>query len=262
MPRRPDARIEFHFRHEGDRHRCTVCARVSRHAVPGDGREADAAFAVCAPCPSTRRHHDRRAAGRPSRRDGGAVLGQLRPVDRRRPLRSRIRAMGARVLRRRMATRGPCSHYYATHHRHTCIAARAGFGDLLIGAGALMCEANGFPDPGASPACATMVELISIVEGFYACGVAASVYGAGRAARRHVHARRGVREHRQAPAGRRSLRHAPAGARGLGRPDRHPPRPRRRPQPGDGGVAHRGASRATPTCRTTSASRWRASSRT
>src|SRR5512137_794944 len=37
---------------------------------------------------------------------------------------------------------------YATHHRHTCIAARAGFGDLLIGAGALMCEANGF-DPGA-----------------------------------------------------------------------------------------------------------------
>ncbi|MGQ0655847.1 MAG: 4-hydroxyphenylacetate 3-hydroxylase N-terminal domain-containing protein, partial [Betaproteobacteria bacterium] len=32
---------------------------------------------------------------------------------------------------------------YATHHRHTCIAARAGFGDLLIGAGALMTEANG-----------------------------------------------------------------------------------------------------------------------
>ena len=27
---------------------------------------------------------------------------------------------------------------YATHHRHSCIAARAGFGDLLIGAGALM----------------------------------------------------------------------------------------------------------------------------
>ncbi|HMW19217.1 MAG TPA: 4-hydroxyphenylacetate 3-hydroxylase N-terminal domain-containing protein, partial [Accumulibacter sp.] len=33
---------------------------------------------------------------------------------------------------------------YATHHRHSCIAARAGFGDLLIGAGALICEANGF----------------------------------------------------------------------------------------------------------------------
>lgn len=66
---------------------------------------------------------------------------------------------------------------YATHHRHTCIAARAGFGDLLIGAGALMCEANGFPDPGAkSNLREPMVELIKIVEGFYACGVAASVY--------------------------------------------------------------------------------------
>src|SRR5574340_464528 len=39
------------------------------------------------------------------------------------------------------------TYSYATHHRHTCIAARAGFGDLLIGAGALMCEANGL-DPG------------------------------------------------------------------------------------------------------------------
>ena len=32
---------------------------------------------------------------------------------------------------------------YATHHRHSCIGARAGFGDLLIGAGALMTEAIG-----------------------------------------------------------------------------------------------------------------------
>jgi 4-hydroxybutyryl-CoA dehydratase/vinylacetyl-CoA-Delta-isomerase len=67
---------------------------------------------------------------------------------------------------------------YATHHRHSCIAARAGFGDLLIGAGALMCEANGFDDPGEkSNLREPMVELIKIVEGFYACGVAASVYG-------------------------------------------------------------------------------------
>jgi len=67
---------------------------------------------------------------------------------------------------------------YATHHRHTCIGARAGFGDLLIGAGALMCEANGFNDPGAKSSLREpMVELIKIVEGFYACGVAASVYG-------------------------------------------------------------------------------------
>jgi 4-hydroxybutyryl-CoA dehydratase/vinylacetyl-CoA-Delta-isomerase len=70
------------------------------------------------------------------------------------------------------------TYSYATHHRHSCIAARAGFGDLLIGAGALMCEANGFDDPGqVSSLREPMVELIKIVEGFYACGVAASVYG-------------------------------------------------------------------------------------
>jgi 4-hydroxybutyryl-CoA dehydratase / vinylacetyl-CoA-Delta-isomerase len=68
------------------------------------------------------------------------------------------------------------TYSYATHHRHTCIGARAGFGDLLIGAGALMCEANGF-DPGKeSHLSEQMVELIKITEGFFACGVAASVY--------------------------------------------------------------------------------------
>lgn len=66
---------------------------------------------------------------------------------------------------------------YATHHRHTCIGARAGFGDLLIGAGVLMIEANGL-DPERAPHLRNdLVELIKIVEGFYACGVAASVYG-------------------------------------------------------------------------------------
>ncbi|HEY8049541.1 MAG TPA: 4-hydroxyphenylacetate 3-hydroxylase N-terminal domain-containing protein [Ramlibacter sp.] len=71
---------------------------------------------------------------------------------------------------------GHLTYSYATHHRQTCIAARAGFGDLLIGAGALMCEANGF-DPGAEPHLREqMVELIKITEGFFACGVAASVY--------------------------------------------------------------------------------------
>ena len=72
---------------------------------------------------------------------------------------------------------GHLTYSYATHHRHSCIAARAGFGDLLIGAGALMCEANGF-DPGAHANLRDpMVELIKITEGFFACGVAASVYG-------------------------------------------------------------------------------------
>ena len=68
------------------------------------------------------------------------------------------------------------TYSYATHHRHSCIAARAGFGDLLIGAGALMCEANGLDPSRKSNLRDPMVELITIVEGFFACGVAASVY--------------------------------------------------------------------------------------
>ncbi|MBS0317105.1 MAG: 4-hydroxyphenylacetate 3-hydroxylase [Proteobacteria bacterium] len=68
------------------------------------------------------------------------------------------------------------TYSYATHHRHSCIAARAGFGDLLIGAGALMCEANGLDPDAKSNLRDPMVELIKITEGFYACGVAASVY--------------------------------------------------------------------------------------
>src|SRR3954469_699429 len=65
---------------------------------------------------------------------------------------------------------------YATHHRHSCIGARAGFGDLLIGAGALMIEANGLDPDRHGHIRDSMVDLIKIVEGFFACGVAASVY--------------------------------------------------------------------------------------
>ncbi len=65
---------------------------------------------------------------------------------------------------------------YATHHRHSCIGARAGFGDLLIGAGALMIEANGLDCDRHGHIRDAMVELITITEGFYACGVASSVY--------------------------------------------------------------------------------------
>ena len=66
---------------------------------------------------------------------------------------------------------------YATHHRHSCIGARAGFGDLLIGAGALMTEANGLDPNEHGHVRDAFVDLIKIVEGFYACGVASSVYG-------------------------------------------------------------------------------------
>ncbi|HOT83488.1 MAG TPA: 4-hydroxyphenylacetate 3-hydroxylase C-terminal domain-containing protein [Candidatus Defluviicoccus seviourii] len=66
---------------------------------------------------------------------------------------------------------------YATHHRHSCIGARAGFGDLLIGAGALVIEANGLDVDHHGHIRDAMVDLITITESFYACGVAASVYG-------------------------------------------------------------------------------------
>lgn len=66
---------------------------------------------------------------------------------------------------------------YATQHRHSCIGARAGFGDLLIGAGAAMIDANGLDPDRHGHIRDAMVDLIKIVEGFFACGVAASVYG-------------------------------------------------------------------------------------
>jgi 4-hydroxybutyryl-CoA dehydratase/vinylacetyl-CoA-Delta-isomerase len=65
---------------------------------------------------------------------------------------------------------------YATHHRHSCIGARAGFGDLLIGAGATMIKANGLDTDKHSHIREAMVDLITITESFFACGVAASVY--------------------------------------------------------------------------------------
>jgi len=71
---------------------------------------------------------------------------------------------------------------YTSQHRHTCIGARAGFGDLLIGAGALVTEANGLDLDSHYNLRDSMVELIKIVEGFFACGVAASVYGEATAA--------------------------------------------------------------------------------
>ena len=137
--------------------------------------EADAAFAVSAPCPAMSMACDlARPAGRPG--SSCALFQQVRHstgvlvFD-------RVFVPWERVfLAGEWQHSGALTYSYATHHRHTCIAARAGFGDLLIGAGALMCEANGF-DPGKETHLREqMVQLISIVEGFYACGVAASVY--------------------------------------------------------------------------------------
>jgi len=142
---------------------------------------ADADFAVCCavPCDAPGLTIVSRPAGRPGERpEHGAPLfssryGQATGV----LLFERVFVPWERVFYDGAWELSHVLTYsYATHHRHTCIGARAGFGDLLIGAGALMCEANGL-DPGAKASLREpMVELIKIVEGFYACGVAASVY--------------------------------------------------------------------------------------
>ncbi len=139
--------------------------------------EADAAFAVCCavPCDADGVTIVARPAGRPGEKAAlfSNKYGQSTGV----VVFDRVFVAWERVfLAGEWEHSSHLTYSYATHHRHTCIAARAGFGDLLIGAGALMCEANGF-DPGAeSHLREQMVQLITIVEGFYACGVAASVY--------------------------------------------------------------------------------------
>ena len=141
--------------------------------------EADAAFAVCCavPCDADGVTIVARPAGRPGEKAAlfSNRYGQSTGV----VVFDRVFVPWERVfLAGEWVHSSHLTYSYATHHRHTCIAARAGFGDLLIGAGALMCEANGF-DPGAETHLREqMVQLISIVEGFYACGVAASVYAA------------------------------------------------------------------------------------
>jgi 4-hydroxybutyryl-CoA dehydratase/vinylacetyl-CoA-Delta-isomerase len=140
---------------------------------------ADAAFAVCCAVPVDAKGLTivARPAGRPgeSAAKFSARYGQSTGVC----LFERVFVPWDRVfLAGEWQHSGFLTHTYATHHRHTCIGARAGFGDLLIGAGALMTEANGIDLDRAHNLREQMVELIKMVEGFYACGVAASVYAA------------------------------------------------------------------------------------
>ena len=97
-------------------------------------------------------HHDRRAAGRPpgrERRRSSRANTASRPAS---SIFDDVFVPWERVfLAGEWEHSGFLTTTYATHHRHTCIGARAGFGDLLIGAGALMTEANGL-DPDARTA--------------------------------------------------------------------------------------------------------------
>ncbi|CDI01030.1 Vinylacetyl-CoA delta-isomerase [Candidatus Competibacter denitrificans Run_A_D11] len=144
--------------------------------------EADADFAVCCAVPVDASGITiiARPAGRPGEKpEHGAPLfsrryGQSTAV----VIFDRVLVPWERVfLAGEWEHSGAVTYHYATHHRHSCIGARAGFGDLLIGAGALMCEANGLDPNRKASLREPMVELIKITEGFYACGVAASVYG-------------------------------------------------------------------------------------
>jgi 4-hydroxybutyryl-CoA dehydratase/vinylacetyl-CoA-Delta-isomerase len=157
-------------------------APYSHEIVVMPGRnmtEADAAFAVCCAVPVDAKGLTivARPAGRPGEAAAkfSARYGQSTGVC----LFERVFVPWARVfLAGEWQHAGFLTLTYATHHRHTCIGARAGFGDLLIGAGALMTEANGLDLDRAHGLRDQMVELIKIVEGFFACGVAASVYAA------------------------------------------------------------------------------------
>lgn len=72
---------------------------------------------------------------------------------------------------------GLLAESFANHHRQSCIGARAGLGDMIIGAAALMSEYNGLPHDEVKHIKANMAELIRITEGFYATGIAAAVQG-------------------------------------------------------------------------------------
>ena len=70
---------------------------------------------------------------------------------------------------------GPLSQTFAAFHRHSCIGCRAGLGDMLIGASASIADYNGLSVTHGGHLGERMAEMIQIVEGFYACGLAASI---------------------------------------------------------------------------------------
>src|SRR5579884_378118 len=72
---------------------------------------------------------------------------------------------------------GALTEAFAIHHRLSCIGARAGLGDMLIGASASMADCNGLDPQKVGHIRDKISELIKFVESFYACGVASSVFG-------------------------------------------------------------------------------------
>lgn len=73
---------------------------------------------------------------------------------------------------------GSLTESFATHHRLSCIGARAGLGDMLIGSTCSIAEANGLDTEKTGHVRDKIADLIKFVESFYACGVTSSVFGA------------------------------------------------------------------------------------
>ena len=175
--RRAARRRHRDLRHEGDRDLRALRARAAGHALPQHGRGRSRLRRVL-------RGADRRARASRSSRAPPDGPGEAAAKFSGRYGQSTGVCLFDRVFVpwERVFFAGEWQHAsevlydYTAQHRHTCIAARAGFGDLLIGAGALVTEANGLDLDRAHGVRDAMVELIKIVEGFYACGVAASVY--------------------------------------------------------------------------------------
>ena len=96
-----------HLGHQGDRHRRALRARVPGHAVPQHDRGRRRLRRLLRRADRRRRPHHRRAPGRPARRErrrcSRSKYGQSTGV---RHLRPRLRAVGARVPRRRVGARG------------------------------------------------------------------------------------------------------------------------------------------------------------
>ncbi|MEQ9619008.1 MAG: 4-hydroxyphenylacetate 3-hydroxylase N-terminal domain-containing protein [Deltaproteobacteria bacterium] len=72
---------------------------------------------------------------------------------------------------------GSLTESFATHHRLSCIGARAGLGDMLIGASVSLAEANGLDAHKTGHVRDKIADLIKYVESFYACGVTSTVFG-------------------------------------------------------------------------------------
>ena len=204
--------------------------------------EGDAAFAVCCavPCDADGLTIVARPAGRPGEKAAlfSSKYGQSTGV----LIFDRVFVPWERVfLAGEWQHSAHLTYSYATHHRHTCIAARAGFGDLLIGAGALMCEANGFdPGRGAAPARADG-PADHDRRGLLRVRRRGERLRGRRRAFDGRHARSGVLEHRQAVAREPDLRDAPDRPLRLGWPDRHA-------CPGPTRTTTRRPRRALPTC--------------